>query len=557
MPMTDRPLAVSAAGAPLKTQGVQSGVTLLCRGVVTADGGAASVSELEQRLRSGAGLERLGAPFAAMLVDGDAPGGRATFAADHVGFRHLYGSRKDGFAVVGTSARDVAEEIGVTINFDALAVQRMVGHHLNEDTAFIGVTKLPAASYWRLAEGRLETIAYPKLGRVDFGSRAATDALVVAHANRLRELIGGFLDEHDGVVLELSGGMDSRMILAAVPPDRRKEITGFTIVQSGSNDGPVAAQLVQRYGMRHVIVDFEKVNQFEPAAAYRMALDAATRQDGMGAPLSAALYEWAEQEVDEGPRLSGHGGELARVGYYLLQPNRPKQTPKLADRFFNMWFANNYGVPDEALAPEWAAESREIGFRRVRETFASYADVDWMTAMDHFFLRERLQRWGGVTITHGCQRRVTLNPFLDREVLTIMMSLPHRRRWSSQQAVEVLNRLDAELASMPLGSGMRPTVLRRPATVTRMIGETPVRKFAARAGRKVMRHRRGLRRYAVGAPALASLVVEHWRENPQLLEPASRTGLLNQAWLTRVMEGTAEAEAASVDFILNLTALLA
>jgi asparagine synthase (glutamine-hydrolysing) len=553
MHSTDRPLVVSASGEPLATHGIVAGVTLLCRGVVGADGGAEGLSGLESLLRSGAGLERLGAPFAAMLVEGD----RATVAADHVGFRHVYGSQGEGLALVGTSARDIARRTGAKVNFEALAVQRMVGHHLNEDTAFLGVTKLPADHYWRLADGRLEALAYAPLGQVDFRTRGATRRLVEAHAARLRALICGFLDEHDDVVLELSGGMDSRMILAAVPPDRRKEITGFTIVQGGSNDGPVAAELAQRYGMRHVVADFETVGDFDPATAYRMAIAAATQQDGMGAPLSAALYEWAEREVDEGPRLSGHGGELARVGYYLLQPNRPRQTPQLADRFFNMWFANNYGVPDRALAPEWAAESREIGFRRVRETFAAYDDVDWMTAMDHFFLRERLQRWGGVTITNGCQRRVTLNPFLDREVLTIMMSLPHRRRWSSQQAVEVLAQLDPELARMPLASGMRPTVLRRPATVTRMIGETPVRKFAARASRKIMRHRRGLRRYAVGAPALASLVVEHWRENPSLLEPAVATGLLNQDWLAGVIAGTAEAEAASVDFILNLTALLA
>ena len=553
MRSTNHPLVVSAAGEPLKLRGAAPGLTLLCRGVVDQDGGATSVSELERRLRSGVGLERLGTPFAAMVIDGDG----ATVAADHMGFRHIYGSQDDGRAMFGTSAREVAREVGGKLNVEALAVHRMVGFHLNEDTAFAGVTKMPVAHMWRLSAGRLEAVAYPKLGHVDFRPRGATEALVEAHAARLRALICRFLDEHDGVVLELSGGMDSRMILAAVPPERRKEITGFTIIQEGSNDGPVATELAQRYGMRHVIADLGAVSDFDPATAYRMALEAAVQQDGLGAPLSAAVYEWAEREVDEGPRLSGHGGELARIGYYLLQPNRPKQTAKLADRFFKLWFANNYGVPDAALEPEWAAESREIGFRRVRETFATYDDVDWMTAMDLFFLRERLHRWGGATITNGCQRRVTLNPFLDREVLTFMMSLPHRRRWSSQQAVEVLATLDPELASMPLASGMRPTVLRRPPAVTRMIGETPVSKFATRASRKIMRHRRGVRRYAVGAPALASLVVEHWRENPELLEPAAATGLLNQDWLARVLAGTAEAEAASVDFILNLTALLA
>jgi asparagine synthase (glutamine-hydrolysing) len=549
----DRPLLVSVAGEPLKAPGLPQGVTLLCRGVVDVDGGVAGPAELEPRLRSGEGLERLGAPYAAMLVETD----RAVIAADHVGFRHVYGARREGWAAVSTSAREVADQIGAQLDFEALAAQRMLGYHLGDATAFAGVRKLPAAHYWRLGEGLLDAVPYPAPDKVNFLAKGATGDLVARHAARLRAIMCGFLDEHDDVVLELSGGLDSRLILAAVPPERRKEITGFTIVQSGSQDAVVARELAARYGMRHIEAEIEGVSAFDPATAYRMALDAARSQDGMGAPLSAALYEWAETEVAEAPRLSGHGGELARVGYYVLQPNRPKQTSELADRFFNMWYAKDSGVPDRCLAPEWAAESREISFRRVREVFAGFGDVDWMTAMDYFHLRERLQRWGGITITNGCQHRVTFNPLLDWEVFTIMMSLPHRRRWSSQQVVDVLELLDPELARMPLASGMRPTVLRRPPMVTRMVGETPVRKFALRAGRKIMRQRRGQRRSAVGVPALAALVVQHWREHPELLEPATGTGLINQDWLGRLMDDVADVEATSVDFMLNLTALLA
>lgn len=527
-------------------------MTLLCRGVVDAGGHPATTADLAERLRSGIGLDSLGAPHAAVLIDGD----QATIAADHIGFRQLYGAQRDGWAAVATSARDLAVRIGAKPDFEALAVQRMVGHHLNEDTSFTGVRKLPAAHLWRLRDGVLQAERYPQMGLIDFGGKETTRDIVRAHAARLRELICGFLDGHDNVVLELSGGMDSRLILAAVPPSRRKEITGFTIVHEGSSDGPVARMLSERYGMPHVVADLDRIQGFDPRSAYERAYAAAVRQDGMGAPLSAAVFEWAEDPVAEAPRLSGHGGELARVGYYLLQPNRPKQTPQLAERFFNMWFAKNQSVPDATLSPEFAASSRETGFRRVRETFAEYEDVDWMSAMDHFFLRQRLHRWGGATVTDGCRRRVTLDPLLDREVLTIMMSLPHARRWSSQQAVEVMHQLDPELARIPLGSGMKPVTLRRPGAVTRMIGETPVHKFAGRAGRKIMRHRRGRRRYAVGAPAMAELVAEHWREHPELLEPVAKTELVNQTWLERLLTGAVEAEAASVDFILNLTVVL-
>lgn len=547
MQSNDRPLVVSATGEPLKTFGLASGVTLLCRGAVDANGAPVSLSDLDRRLRSGQDLERLGAPSAALLVDGD----QAVIAADHVGFRHIYGVQQSGWAAVGTSASDLATRIGAKLDLEALAVQRMVGHHLNEDTPYLGVRKLPAANLWKLADGELQAQPFPALRKIPF-----TRDLIGVHAARLRELVCGFLDQHDDVVLELSGGMDSRLILAAVPADRRKEITGFTLVDNGSADAPVARKIAERYGMRHVEANLEEVAGFDPEIAHQLAYTAALRQDGMGAPLSAAVYEWAERDVAEAPRLSGHGGELARVGYYLLQPNRPKQTPQLADRFFNMWFANNYGVPDSSLTDEFAAASREIGYRRVRETFASYEGLDWMNAMDQFFLKERLHRWGGATITATVNNRVTLNPLLDREVLTIMLSLPHRRRWSSQQAVDVMSHLDSELAEMPLGSGMRPVVLRRPPVVTRMIGETPLHKFAGRAGRKVLRHRRGLRRYAAGAPVLAELVVQHWRENPSLLEPAANSGLINPTWLDRLLHGVTETEAASVDFILNLTVLL-
>ena len=517
-----------------------------------AQGHPVTAADLAGRLRSGSDLESLGAPHAALLIEGD----QATIAADHVGFRQVYGMQQAGWAAVATSARDLAARAGAKLDMEALAVQRIVGHHLNDDTAFVGVRKLPAGHYWRLHDGVLQADRYPKIGLIDFGGRETTRGIVRAHANRLRELICGFLDEHDGVVLELSGGMDSRMILAAVPPERRKEITGFTMVHQGSKDAPVARMLAQRYGMPHVEADLDGISGFDPATAYQKAHEAAVRQDGMGAPLSAAVFEWAEKGVAQGPRLSGHGGELARVGYYLLQPNRPKQTPQLAERFFKMWFANNQGVPDATLTPEFAASSRETGYRRVRETFAAYEDVDWMTAMDQFHLRQRLQRWGGATITHGCQHRVTLNPLLDREVLTIMMSLPHSRRWSSRQALEVLSQLDPDLANLPLGSGMKPNTLRRPGTVTRVIGETAVHKIAERAGSKIMRHRRGRKRYAVGAPVMAELVAEHWRENPELLEPVAKTDMINQTWLERLLAGAIEAEAGSVDFILNLSVLL-
>jgi Asparagine synthase len=81
----------------------------------------------------------------------------------------------------------------------------------------------------------------------------------------------GFWGHHDDVRLELSGGLDSRMVLAAVPPERRKRLTAFTIVAEGSRDAHVAGELARRYGMGCELVNVTDLAKLDPAQAHELA----------------------------------------------------------------------------------------------------------------------------------------------------------------------------------------------------------------------------------------------------------------------------------------------
>jgi asparagine synthase (glutamine-hydrolysing) len=491
-------------------------------------------------MRHGDGLERLGAPFAAMLVEGN----EATFAADHVGFRHIYGASRPGWAAAGTSARMLARASGAGMDISALSVFRLAGHYLDTDTAYEGVGKLPAAHFWKLANGELRLKRYPRME----GWRGQDSA--PAHAARLRDLVAGFLKHHDDVMLELSGGLDSRLVLASVPLERRRNLTAFTIVTSGSKDGTVAARLAERYGMRFEVVDVAKLEEVDPALAWEMAEAAATRQDGLGRPLSAAAFDWAESQVRQGPRLSGHGGELARAIFEFERPHPTVRTEAI-DSYIRRWITSNDAVKDEVLTREFAAESQEMAMRRLREVFQR-ENTDWLSAIGRFYLRQRMQRWAGITITDGCRNRVTLNPLTDAEVVNYAQAVPNRLRSGSRYVVRVLDRLDPELARIPLGSGLRPVALDRPLTLTRKLGENTWKGFLAKAGNKVLRTISSQRRAAAGAPLLAQLVVEHWREHPELLEPVAKSGLISEDWLAQLLEGATETDATTVDFLINL-----
>lgn len=516
-------------------------MTALCQGIV--DGSGAPVADLADRLSSGEGVDSLGAPFAAALV-GDS---EATIAADHVGFRHVYGTQQPAWAAVSTSAARLAAQAGAGLDLEGLSVFRLAGHHLDDQTAYAGVRKLPAAHLFRIGDGILRATAYSCASSSDADDPAAD------HANRLRELVTGFLEHHPGAMVELSGGLDSRLVLAAVPRALRPTLTAFTIISAGSKDGQVAQELARRYGMRVHTVDVSGIASLDPAQAYELAWSTAVRQDGLGRPLSAAAFRWVESHVDQAPRLSGHGGELAR-GLFEFERPHPTVRPEAVQNYIRRWIVSNDAVKDEALTAEFATESRELAMRRLRAIFER-ENTDWISALSVFYLRQRMQRWAGMTITDGCGMRLTLNPLMDSEVLRLARRIPARLRKGSRYVVRVMDRLDPELARIPLGSGLRPIVLDRPVTMTRRLGENSISGFLAKAGSKVMRTVRAQRRSAAGAPLLAGLVVAHWREQPSLLGAAVKTGLVSESYLSRILDGTIEPDATTVDFLLNLAVI--
>jgi len=545
--IASRALISSKRGESIHSSDVGTGVTALCRGVIDSNG--APVADLAERLRSVDRLSQLGAPFAAVLVEDET----ATIAADHVGFRHVYGTQRPDWAAVCTSARELADLSGAGLDHCALSAFRLTGHYLDDETAYSGVPKLAPGHFFQLFDGQLRVGRYPQKEAMTPDDPAA------AHAQRLHELVAGFLEHHPDAMLELSGGLDSRMVLAAVPRPHRKKLTAFTIVNAESNDGSVAAALARRYGMRIRSIDIAGLSALEPQAAFALARAAAWRLDGLGRPLSAAAFQWVESQVEQAPRLSGHGGEMARAlfgpGVEFERPHT-RVKPEVVEAYIRRWIISNDAVPDEVLTPEFAAESRMMAMKRLWEVF-DRPDTDWLGSLSEFYLRQRMHRFGGITITDGCHSRLTLNPLSDSHVLALASAVPPKLRAGSRYAVRVLDRLDPELARIPLGSGLRPMVLDRPITLTRRLGENTVRGFLRKAAKKVVRTLNSQRRAAAGAPLLAALVVEHWRAQPELLASVANTGLISESYLDSLLQGEAEPDTTTVDFLLNLCVIAA
>jgi asparagine synthase (glutamine-hydrolysing) len=211
-----------------------------------------------------------------------------------------------------------------------------------------------------------------------------------------------------GEALKVTGtGEGTTALCQGVIGETGEPVAAFTIVSDGGRDAHVAAQLAQRYSMKCEFVNVVGLTDLDPAQAYELAMTATHRLDGLGRPLSAAVFAWAESQVAQAPRLSGHGGELARALFGAgVEFDRPHATVRaeVVDSYIRRWIVSNDAVPDNVLQPEFAAESRHLAMRRLREAFHRER-AGWLEALNDFYLRQRMQRWAGITLTDGCLSR--------------------------------------------------------------------------------------------------------------------------------------------------------
>ena len=494
----------------------------------------------------GTGLAGVLPPFAAAHRDG--PRAPVLLAGDWLGLRQLFCWRGDGIAAVSTSARTLAALAGAGLDRAALAVQGVIGWQVGSHTPFRGVEKLPPGCVARLHRGRLRLHRYADQAMALAGPVPPFADIVDEMAQILREFHRAYIEDHPDTVLQLTGGQDSRLLLCAVPPPLRAGLPALTLDVHGGVESRIAARLSEMCGLKHHVHWLDEQAPIEPDTAHRLAVGAASALDCMASPLALASLALAESDLDQGHRLSGLGGEVARGFYYLGQPRLATTSPRLVQRLAE-WrlFANEVVAPD-ALEPSFAGPARAAALEAVSACFAGYGD-DWLRATDEFYLWQRMQRWGSTHSTVAAVDRWFVNPMLDRRFLQLALTATPADRRDSYLMGQLINHLDPRLAAVPLDSGLAPARLgRRGVATTAAVARLNARKIA----RKVRQRLSHARRAQLGTAEMAALVVAHWRAAPEVVRPLRENGLVRAAWLDEVLAGRRTAEPTTVAFLVNL-----
>ena len=262
-------------------------------------------------------LREIDGQFCAVLHDAAAQ--RLHLITDRYGLRPLYWSRQADRLLWSSEVKAFPQFPGFPVTLDRAALQEFfgIGYLLEDRTWLEAVKLLPAACVmtWDLRLQRLDQNSYwsfreiPRLmGRPD----------LPALAERMGELFVAAVERRcrsgEQIGLTLSGGLDSRAVLAAIPKSF-DPIHAVTFGQRGCADIRIAARAARRRGALHHAFEIDTHNWLPPRVEGGWALDGHLNLMHMH---SIHLRGWAERFF----RINLHpfAGDMILGGSYLTEP---------------------------------------------------------------------------------------------------------------------------------------------------------------------------------------------------------------------------------------------
>jgi asparagine synthase (glutamine-hydrolysing) len=340
------------------------------------------------------------------------------------------------------------------------------GYFFNDDTLLRGVRAVPAATVGthRLTDRSYQEHAYWRL-RPGWVHGSPAD-LAQAFEDRFVEAVARRARSGERLGLSLSGGLDARTILGAMPAG--VDLQTVSLGMDGSLDHRSAGEMARLAGVRHhqFVLDGGFLSQFEHHLRELVGLtDGHYLDQGIVMP-TMPLY----REHGIASLMRGHGGELLHMTKaYAFSLDRAAL--HASETELNAWLLShltNYmlaGVPDDLFTIDLRAGAAASLRRALDRCQPTERPVDRVWQL---FLNERIHRETTLSM-HTFENFVGIRqPYLDNDVIDVLFSLPAAMKLGDELQTRVLRRcrpafLDVTNANTGarMGAGAIETALAR------------------------------------------------------------------------------------------------
>jgi asparagine synthase (glutamine-hydrolysing) len=380
------------------------------------------------------------------------------FANDRFGQRPHYYCSKGSLLVLAPSIKAclAGEAVSARLDFQSVAEFFSFQCVMEERTLLSDVALFPAGSAAEF-DLRTQTFAvacyhsWTELVADRFGGtfEEAAEEATFLFRKACADACGGNL--RHGIYL--SGGLDSRSILAAVPAD--KAIDTFSFGPSDSPDLVYAARCARAMATTHHEFVMTDGNWIKDIALEHTALAEC------GHSLVHAHNFW--RAWDAGARidinLHGHFGDLLFGGSYIFDGKLEDLLPSLLEVFLTKWGYGNpsidAAVRDIAGKPADLAPAMSLSFARSLRRFQGLPPA---LAHDLFSLQFHGRKQIQYYMVHNTPFFESRTPFLDTDLLRFVLNLPADYRANRRLQIAALERMAPRLTRIPWAGTDLPVI---------------------------------------------------------------------------------------------------
>lgn len=476
---------------------------------------------------------RLGTPYRLLWVD--KPSGTVHAVSDRAGLGHLFRAQLGSFDLYSSSSTLLAQIVGAAPDREALAGFCQYGAFSFGETPFDSVSKLLAPDTYSSRSGRR---AQHSRGHVSGGDLSAV----------FRDAVSAMANAAPDATLELSGGLDSRLVLAGLTPEQRRGRLALTLDDRGGNsaDVRIACQLARAEHLDWKVHALPVHTMDDPDAFFALLRCALEAYDGMSNPIDKVPLVLEHADSPNEARFGGQNGEIIRGFYYPLQPLNRRPSSELVSRLLDWRIGSNDRVRSEYLSDRMTTEFIPAAKSSLQNTILRFQG-NWGQAMDQIYLRYRMQSWVGNAVSNRLLQRVVLWPFFDDAFLSSAMALDPTEKKNSKAAYRMLCELDPALARVPLDSGLTPSdygVNGWVAYAKRM------RRTVSKGIGKAMQRLVPQSRNVLGSDGVVQAWARHGGHRRLDVSRLERLGLFHESALERMAVGGLKVDRASLGFLL-------
>lgn len=366
-------------------------------------------------------FEKLNGLFSGLLIDKRQ--GRAFLFNDRYGSQRIYfHEAKDGF-YFASEAKALLRILPEFREFDAEGVAQFLafGCILSQQTLFRGIETLPGGSVWTFQNEKWSRGKYFSPEIWEQQSALSAGDFEDKFQQTFKRILPRYFESGSKIGIALTGGLDTRMIMACRPRDGRNQTSYTFSGKSGETmDDRIAARVAAACGLEHHLLrlgpDF--FSDFATNADRTVYLT-----DGcLGISGAHEIYFHRMARKLAPVRLTGNYGSEVFRGVSTFKP-----VPPLQNLFNRDW---SKAVNSEAK--NFSAEKSQP------MTFAIFKEIPW-------------NLFG--SLAAGRSQVVFRTPYLDNELVALAYQSPEHIRKSSLPASRLVKANDPALSAIPTDRG--------------------------------------------------------------------------------------------------------